>query len=495
MIPSLTTPTALPGSAPASSTSSTGLVPGAEPAGQFAELFASMIPASPVPAISASAAETAATVSPAEPDIPETGQPGNGSLEASSVGTDPVESTAMEAALVMNQRAQHPALSVPAALPEVATATAGSDESVSVAQTLGTDARLKFPVAVAPMPTLQVPGAVAAPGVGPLSVAEAPALDIQLPEDGTSPSVAHTRGTALTHPGLPATATKQALLGHAESESTGATDAWAVGTNGTATVAGQAVAVVPATGAQAQEPATGAASAEAQLGSGSEGQALEGSVATALADSEVAPAPSNAAAQVLPPAAGQTEARISPADSMASARISSDGSISALDPLEASATESPLVRTQAPAPLHRQLLGPIATLAVGPNGERTLSVNVAPEALGPITVKAVLGGEGIRMELSAPTDAGREALRTMLPELRRELAAAGSGTITLSTGSDSPASTGGHSGSSGAGGGDARPFVSTALPGLRTRDELESELPGRETSAVLHDTSHLDVMA
>jgi flagellar hook-length control protein FliK len=519
MIPLLTTLTAVPGSAPASSSARTGKNPDAEPAGQFAELFASMIPASPVPGNPASAAETAATASPDAPGIPETGQPNNGFPEASSVATERVETSAMEAALVMNQRAQHPALSTSAVLPSGVTATggptspasiavgsatvtengnepaAGSAESGSVVQTLGSDARLKFPVAVAPLLTLQVSGAVPGPDPRPLSVAEAPTLEIQLPEEGTSLSVAPTPGTTFTLPGLTAAATQEALGGPTDSEPVETNDAMVAGTNGTATVTGQAVAVVPASGAHAQEPATGSTSAEAQNGSGSEGQTPEGSVATALADSEVAPAASNTAAQVLPPAAGQTEARVSTADSMAPARISSDGSTSAVDPLEASATESPLVRTQAPAPLHRQLLGPIATLAAGPNGERTLSVNIAPEALGPITVKAHLGGEGIRMELSAPTDAGREALRTMLPELRRELAAMGSGTITLSTGSDSPATTGGHSGSSGAGGGDARPFASTALPGLRTRDELAPEFPGRDTTAALHDTSHLDVMA
>jgi flagellar hook-length control protein FliK len=493
MIPLLTTPTALPGSAPASSSSRTGKNPGAEPAGQFAELFASVISTSPVPAIPASAAETAATASPAEPGSPDTGLPDNGSPEASSVGTEPVDTSAMEAALVMNQRVQHPALSVPAALPEVATATAGSAESVSVAQTLGTDARLKFPVAVAPLLTLQVPGAVAAPDAGPLSVAVAPTLEIQLPEENTSLSVAPTPGTTFTLPGFTAAATPQALEG--PSQPVGTIDPLVTGTNGTATVPGQAVAAVPATGGQAQEPATASTSADAQHVPDTGGQAPEGSVAPAPAGTEAAPTASNASAQALPPATGQTEARVSAADSMSSSRISSDGSISALDPLEASATESPLVRTQAPAPLHRQLLGPIASLAAGPNGERTLSVNIAPEALGPITVKAHLGGEGIRMELSAPTDAGREALRAMLPELRRELAAAGSGTITLSTGSDSPATSGGHGGSSGAGGGDARPFASTASPGLRTRDEPAPELPGRDTSAALHDTSHLDVMA
>lgn len=91
-------------------------------------------------------------------------------------------------------------------------------------------------------------------------------------------------------------------------------------------------------------------------------------------------------------------------------------------------------RTAAPAPaLHRQLFAPIVTLAATPQGERTLSVKVAPDSLGPITVTAQLGGEGLRVDLTASTDAGRDALRAMLPELRRELAATGHASLGVNT--------------------------------------------------------------
>ena len=255
------------------------------------------------------------------------------------------------------------------------------------------------------------------------------------------------------------------------------------------------MAAVPATEVQGRETASGSTPADAQREPGTGGHTPAGHTIAAPAGTEAVPAIANTVVPSITPATAQGDARIATAGSTATAGLANDASVSAVDAPTASPADSQLARTPAAAPLHRQLLGPIATLAAGPNGERTLSVNIAPEALGPITVKALLGGEGIRMELSAPTDAGREALRSMLPELRRELAATGSGTITVSTSADSPSTPGGHTGSHGAGGGDARPFTGSASPAQRIRDELPPETPGQETSTARHNTSHLDVMA
>lgn len=465
-----------------------------------------MVPSLPVPGTQRASAGTAADAAAAAPGTAESGLPTGASPLGSSIGRDPAESSASDAGHVMVQRAQLPGLSASAVLPSGATVTVGSTsvvetgkeptaDSVSAAQAPDSGAGSPFPVAVTPPLVVPKPGVVAAPEAEPLPLAEAPALEIQLPEGGTSLPVAPTPGTTITHPDLPPTGALQPLAVPTPSEPTGTLDPVAAGTNGTAAVTGQPGAAISATGAPTQEHAPGSASADARQGPGAGGQTPEASVATALAGTEMAPAATNAPAQSLPPATGQIEVRTTSDDAIASVRVSNDGGISAVDPLETPATESPLVRTQGPAPLHRQLLGPMATLAAGPNGERTLSVNIAPEALGPITVKALLGGEGIRMELSAPTDAGREALRAMLPELRRELAASGSGTITLSTGADSSATTEGHTGNQDTGGSDARPFTGIPFPGLRTRDELAAETQGQETTLAPHDTSHLDVMA
>ena len=78
-----------------------------------------------------------------------------------------------------------------------------------------------------------------------------------------------------------------------------------------------------------------------------------------------------------------------------------------------------------PTPLATQLSRPIFTLATGPSGEHTLVINVAPDNLGPVTVHAHVSADGIRVELFAPTDVGRDAIRAILPDLRKDLASSG----------------------------------------------------------------------
>ncbi len=86
-----------------------------------------------------------------------------------------------------------------------------------------------------------------------------------------------------------------------------------------------------------------------------------------------------------------------------------------------------------PAPTHHlvtvpmapQLAKPIFTLAAGAPGVQVMTVKVTPENLGPVTVQAHIGAEGLRVELFAPTDAGRAAVQAVLPDLRRDLADAG----------------------------------------------------------------------
>ena len=56
-----------------------------------------------------------------------------------------------------------------------------------------------------------------------------------------------------------------------------------------------------------------------------------------------------------------------------------------------------------------------------------MTLQVTPEDLGPMTVRAHIDAAGVRIELFAPGDAGREAIRGVLPELRKELADAGFG--------------------------------------------------------------------
>jgi flagellar hook-length control protein FliK len=68
---------------------------------------------------------------------------------------------------------------------------------------------------------------------------------------------------------------------------------------------------------------------------------------------------------------------------------------------------------------------PLFSLTSVAPGEHVLTINVTPDNLGPVTVRAHVTGEGIRVELFAPNDLAREALRVILPDLRRDLAGSG----------------------------------------------------------------------
>ncbi|WP_426763981.1 flagellar hook-length control protein FliK [Pseudarthrobacter sp. 1G09] len=72
-----------------------------------------------------------------------------------------------------------------------------------------------------------------------------------------------------------------------------------------------------------------------------------------------------------------------------------------------------------------QLAGPLFSLAAAGPGQHVMTLKVTPEDLGPVTVRAHIDGAGVRIELFAPGDAGRDALRSILHELRRSLSESG----------------------------------------------------------------------
>lgn len=80
-------------------------------------------------------------------------------------------------------------------------------------------------------------------------------------------------------------------------------------------------------------------------------------------------------------------------------------------------------------PLNAQLSSPVAQtasqLVTTGAGERVMTISVAPESLGPVTVRAHMSSEGLRIELYAPQEQGREALRAIVADLRRDLAGMG----------------------------------------------------------------------
>lgn len=86
--------------------------------------------------------------------------------------------------------------------------------------------------------------------------------------------------------------------------------------------------------------------------------------------------------------------------------------------------------TPAPLPsgdplLYAQLGRALGALRTAGQGRHELTVAVHPDDLGPVTVRARIEGGTVRIELFAPTDAGRDAVRSALADLRRTLAETG----------------------------------------------------------------------
>ncbi|RBL99715.1 hypothetical protein C1H84_15025 [Glutamicibacter soli] len=133
--------------------------------------------------------------------------------------------------------------------------------------------------------------------------------------------------------------------------------------------------------------------------------------------------------------AGERLAQAPPESPLPAVALASAGNLQGTAPPQRADGLPPLeeVPTARPAPVHRpllkQLTAPLVTVLSAVPGQRTMNIHVAPETLGPITVSAQLGPSGLRVDLSAPTDAGTHALRALLPELRREMAALGQGSV------------------------------------------------------------------
>lgn len=136
----------------------------------------------------------------------------------------------------------------------------------------------------------------------------------------------------------------------------------------------------------------------------------------------------------------------SPASAPTVQRVSAPVSSSAVDPVvdpartvAAPPTAAPALTNAAPTPvavpstapaaqaqpLSTQLAQPLFSLVGAKPGEHLMTIQVTPDNLGPVTVRAVISGDDIRIEMFAPSDSGREALRQILTDLRRDLAGGG----------------------------------------------------------------------
>lgn len=127
--------------------------------------------------------------------------------------------------------------------------------------------------------------------------------------------------------------------------------------------------------------------------------------------------------------------------SIAATAVPATSGLPASEPLAAAPAGAPAGagrHAAAAQSLHRQLAAPIAAVLTEENGVRVMTVQVAPETLGPVTVSARWGADGLKLDLFAPSEQGRENLRAVLPELRREFAMLGQGSVQVLTASASP---------------------------------------------------------
>ena len=96
---------------------------------------------------------------------------------------------------------------------------------------------------------------------------------------------------------------------------------------------------------------------------------------------------------------------------------------------------APAAPAQAPLPLPgppaTQLAMRIAPLLLDADGVHRLTVHLHPADLGPVQVVAEIRNGEINVQLSGATDAGNDALRNAMDDLRRELNQSGFSSTTL----------------------------------------------------------------
>ncbi|WP_168796574.1 flagellar hook-length control protein FliK [Arthrobacter echini] len=169
----------------------------------------------------------------------------------------------------------------------------------------------------------------------------------------------------------------------------------------------------------------------------------QGTSGRTIPDAEAATAP-RPTEIVVPPAPEPSEARVA---SIVRTELSvpavhqTAGTTAAVDAASTPTAPTAHTASRQVAPLPHQLGSPVLALARAvadaPGGTSVITVTVAPDDLGPITIRASLSAEGTRIEFFSTTDGGREALRQSMPELRREASSSGL-SASLDLGSGTP---------------------------------------------------------
>jgi flagellar hook-length control protein FliK len=134
----------------------------------------------------------------------------------------------------------------------------------------------------------------------------------------------------------------------------------------------------------------------------------------------------------------------------------------------------------------------VINIAQRPAGTHQLTMTVNPDSLGPVTVRAHIAQNGdIQVQLSGATDAGRDALRTIVAELRRDLAAVSPhATLTIGSGAGAEAGTpdrGAQPGGGGAPGGRPSPGGESAEQ--QGRHGAPADGPSRDIPRIVPTTT------
>jgi flagellar hook-length control protein FliK len=312
--------------------------------------------------------------------------------------------------------AESATLSAPATAPASATATA-SPRSDDAGESVG----------VPPVHPLPIAAALTAPATSaalPPTIASAAGMAVTASDGSMTRTGDRVGGTTRTG----ASAPSSSALGAAGAATTASmnTARASDGENATGpaplmslpsspTPAGVDAAAVAAAAATSAAAATATASAAAATASASPATAAPSDAAT-----DVIAATTSA----LSSTGGEPVAEVTPAAAQSTLPVGQPVPVHPAAPT-APAAPAPSVVSAQPVPMATQIAAPLFTLVGAKPGEHVLTINVTPDNLGPVTVRAHVSVDSVRVELFAPTDAGRDALRAILPDLRRDLAGSG----------------------------------------------------------------------
>lgn len=181
-----------------------------------------------------------------------------------------------------------------------------------------------------------------------------------------------------------------------------------------------------------------------------------------------------------PPAASRPSERVPATETSAGSSITAAAAPAASVPLLPPTPAEAAAPTATQRSIAAQVAPAIVHIAQRPAGTHQITLTLSPDAIGPVTVRARIGpGGDVRVDLSGATEAGRDALRAMVADLRRDLAAV-MPHAHLSVGSALSADTG--AGERGAPGGDGSlPDPSGRGRGARPDDIAPSESARRPT--------------